>query len=257
MSKLLVFRLQHYLKYRLKAVGLHALHSPFLFDLYNQVIKPSSNFRLANVEKLRNELKKNHQIIDLFDLKEKKNYRKTISSIAHTSLSTPKFSSFLYLLIDHLNVKKVLETGTSLGINSLYMAGPALIQKVCTIEASPIIASLAKKQFSKLLQHKIEIKEGTIADEFESLIVKEQPELCFIDADHRSSAIKQCVGLLIKHCPQVKCIVIHDIYWSKDMLKGWNELIRMKHFSLTVDLFQAGLIFPNMDMPKQHFTLCF
>lgn len=252
-----MFRLRCYLKYRVRAVGPHSLHSPFLFDLYNRVIKPSARFRLTNVEKLRSELKNNHQIIDLFDLKEKKNYRKTISSIAQTSLSTPKFSAFLYLLIRHLKVTKVLETGTSLGINSLYMAGPELIQKVCTIEASPIIASLAKKQFSKLLQHKIEIKEGTVADEFESLIVKEQPEICFIDADHRSSAIKLCIDLLVRHCPQIKCIIIHDIYWSEDMLKGWNELIQIEHFSLTIDLFQAGLIFPNMDMPKQHFTLRF
>ncbi|MEO9489513.1 MAG: hypothetical protein ABJI10_02340 [Ekhidna sp.] len=212
---------------------------------------------MENVEKLRNELKKDHQIIDLYDLKEKRNYRKTVSSLAQTSLSTPKFSAFIYLLIDHLKVTKVLETGTSLGINSLYMAGPQLVKKLCTIEASPIIASIAKKQFAKLLQHKIAITEGTIQDKFEALIVKEKPEFCFIDADHRSVHVKFCVNHLMKHCPGIKCIIIHDIYWSEDMQKGWDELVQDERFALTVDLFQAGLIFPHIDMPKQHFTLRF
>lgn len=221
------------------------------------MIKPSSSFRLENVEKLRTELKADHQIIDLFDLKEKKSYRKPVSSIARSSLSQPKFSAFLHLLIKYLKVTSVLETGTSLGINSLYMAGPELVKKVSTIEASPIIASIAKKQFSKLLQHKIEIKAGTIQDEFEALVVKEQPEICFIDADHRSEAVKRCIDVLMNHCPQIKCIIIHDIFWSEDMHKGWKDLIGSEQFALTLDLFQAGLIFPNLDMPKQHFTLRF
>ena len=257
MISLFLFRLTQYLSYKIRAVGPHSLHSPFLFDLYNNAIKPSGRFRLSNVEKLRKQLKRDHQIVDLFDLKENKNYRKTVSSIARTSLSKPKFSAFLYLLIKYLKVSNVLETGTSLGTNSLYMAGPESVKRVSTVEASPIIASIAKKQFSKLLQHKIEIKIGTIQDEFEPLIVKEQPEVCFLDADHRSEAVIQCVDLLMKHCPSIKCIVIHDIYWSSDLLAGWKQLIKRKDFSMTVDLFQAGLIFPNLHTPKQHFTLRF
>ncbi len=243
--------------YKLRAVGPHALHSPFLFDLYNKVVKPSKKFRLDNVEGLRKDLKANHEMIDLFDLKTQRGFRKTISSIAQTSLSTPKFSSFLFLLIKYLKANSVLETGTSLGINSLYLAGPELVKNVSTIEASPILATIAKKQFNKLLQKKIQIKTGTIQDEFDALVVKEQPEVCFLDADHQASAVKYCIETLIKHCPQIKCIVIHDIYWSEDMLAGWNAIKQRKDFPLTVDIFQAGLIFPNVDMPKQHFTLRF
>ena len=196
-------------------------------------------------------------MIDLYDLKSKHSYRKTISSIAKTSLSTPKFSSFLFQLINYLKVTRIVETGTSLGINSLYLAGPQLVKNVSTIEASPIIASIAKKQFGKVLQHKIQIKTGTIQNEFEALVVKEQPELCFLDADHQSEAVKYCVDTLMKLCPDIKCIIIHDIYWSEDMLLGWNEIKDNDQFALTVDLFQAGLIFPSLDMPKQHFTLRF
>jgi predicted O-methyltransferase YrrM len=253
----ILFRLQNYLKYQFNAVGPHAIHSPFLFDLYNQVIKPARKFRLDNVEKLRKELKSNHEIIDLFDLKTKTSYRKTISSIAKTSLSTPQFSSFLFKLIEWMKVERVLETGTSFGINTLYMAGPEKVSRVLSIEASPIISSIAEKQFSKLLQHKIEIKRGTVQGVIEPQIIKEQPELCFIDADHRSDAVLFCIESIMAHSQKIKCIVIHDIYWSADMLKAWEQIVSDTRFNLTVDLFQAGLIFAKIEMPKQHFTLRF
>ncbi|MEQ9466497.1 MAG: class I SAM-dependent methyltransferase [Ekhidna sp.] len=251
------FRLRSYLSYRLWAKGSHSLHSPFLFDLYNKAIRPSRNFRLENVEKLRDELKKDHQIIDLYDLKTKENYRRTIGSIAKTSLSTRRFSAFLHLLICEQGYEKILETGTSLGINSLYLAGPDNVRKVATLEASSVIASIAKKQFNKLLQHKIEIKVGTLQDELESLLVKEQPDLCFIDADHRSEAVLKCVNLIMTHCPNIECIVIHDIYWSADMLAGWDTVVSDARFPLTIDIFEAGIIFPQKKMEKQHFTLRF
>ncbi|WP_425391759.1 hypothetical protein [Ekhidna sp.] len=202
-------------------------------------------------------MKRNNEIIDLFDLKHQTNYRKTIASIAKTSLSTPKFSAFLNRLIDHLEIERALETGTSLGINALYMAGTDNIKTLRTIEASPILASLAKKQFSELLQHKIKIKEGTIQDCFESEVTVLQPELCFIDADHRSNAVQFCVDTLMNKSESIKCIVIHDIYWSEDMADVWEKMIVDPRFTLTIDIFQAGLIFPKMQMPKQHFVLRF
>ncbi|MEQ8904050.1 class I SAM-dependent methyltransferase [Ekhidna sp.] len=225
--------------------------------MFNKVIKPAGRFRLDNIEKLRKELYRNHDVVDLFDLKNNENYRRTISSIAKTSLSTPKFSAFLHRLIEYLNVETVLETGTSLGINALYLAGPERVNKVVTIEASPIIASFATEQFSKLLQQKIEIKQGTIQEVFEQILVKLQPELCFMDADHRSDAVDFCIESIMSHCASIKCIVVHDIYWSKDMHQSWNRIVKDERFSLTVDIFQAGLIFPFIQMPKQHFTLHF
>ena len=257
MKSAFLFRLQKYLRYRFNAVGPHALHSPFLFDLFNQVIKPAKKFRLDNVETLRKELMTNHEIIDLFDLKTQTHSQKTISSIAKTSLSTPKFSAFLFKLIEWLKVERVMETGTSFGINTLYMAGPEKVNRVLTIEASPIVSSIAQKQFSKLLQHKIEIKQGTVQDVFAPSIIKEQPELCFIDADHRSKPVLSCIESIMTHNPTIKCIIVHDIYWSPDMLMAWNQIVSDSRFNLTIDIFQAGLIFPSIEMPKQHFTLRF
>lgn len=150
-----------------------------------------------------------------------------------------------------------METGTSFGINALYMAGPSRVSKVVTVEASPIIASIAMKQFEKVFQDKIEIRQGTIQEVLESEVIKMKPELCFIDADHRSSAVGFCLETLMKHSPEIQCIIVHDIYWSADMLEAWNRIVQDPRFPLTVDLFQAGAIFPQLETPKQHFTIRF
>lgn len=137
------------------------------------------------------------------------------------------------------------------------MAGPSNVKKVVTIEASPILSKIAKNQFEKLLQHKIDISQGVIEGKFESAIIKEQPNLCFLDADHRSDAVKWCIDKIMTHQQKIKCIVVHDIYWSKDMKEAWKQIIEDNRFKLTIDLFQAGVIFPTIDMPKQHFFLRF
>jgi predicted O-methyltransferase YrrM len=253
----LLFRAKHFIHHIFTANGAHALHSPFLYKLYNEAIIPSPSSLIPEIERIRKELKRNHLLVDVINFKLEKNEKKPISSIAKSSLSQPKFSSFLRLLLNYLNAESVLETGTSLGVNALYMSSSSSIEKVITLEGSPIIAELAKKQFQKENAKKIELIQGNIYETFVPALVKNTPDVIFLDADHRSVAIDFYVENIMNHLPQIKCIVIHDIYWSQDMFEKWQEITTDNRFTLTVDIFQAGLIFPNQEMPKQHFKLKF
>lgn len=254
---LLLFRIKHFLQHFFTAKGAHSLHSPFVFQLYNQVVKKSAGNTVSEIELLRKELLNDHQLLDVADIKLGRTERKTIASIAKTSLSQPKFSSFLRLLAINLQAETILETGTSLGLNALYLSNAATVKKVITIEGSPIISEITRRIFSKHSNSKVELTEGSIYDVFVPSIVKHKPEIIFLDADHRSSAIAFYLKEIITHIPEIKCIIIHDIYWSQDMLEKWNEIVENPRFSLTIDIFQAGLIFPNHEMPKQHFKLKF
>lgn len=251
-----LFRIKYFIHYLLNAKGAHALHSPFVFQLYNKVIRPASKNQVSEIEAIRKKLKSNHGIIDVADIKNKTNERKSISSIAKSSLSSPQFSAFLRLLSMYLETEIILETGTSLGINALYLANASCVKKVITIEGSPIISEIARRTISAQ-NKKIKMIQGSIYDEFIPALVKHQPEIIFLDADHRSSAVDFYIESIMTYTPAVKCIIIHDIYWSEDMKEKWVELIGDIRFSLTIDIFQAGFIFPNQEMPKQHFTLKF
>ncbi len=253
----MLFRAKYFLLHQFTAVGAHSLHSPFVYKLYKEVIKKSSRSLVPEIEKTRKQLKKNRQILSVVDFKEGKSQLKSIASIAKTSLSRPKFSSFLKLLIDYIEAEIILETGTSLGVNTLYLSSALSSKKVITIEGSPIISHVANEVFTLHNNQNIESIQGSIYDVFISAIVKHQPNFVFLDADHRGNAIDFYIENILIHIPSVNCIIIHDIYWSKDMYAKWNEVVENKHFNLTIDIFQAGLIFPNLEMPKQHFKLKF
>ena len=250
------FTLKSYITYRRKAVGAHSIHSPFVFKLFTQVISKSSSFRLSHVEAARRELKANHDLIDVINLKNNLSSRRTISSVAKTSLSSAKFSAFLHLLVNEMNPEIVLETGTSLGVNTMYLSHSAA-KKVVTMEASPIISELAKKEFRKLEQNKILLEFGDLAKTFEPALVRHNPEFVFLDADHRGSTLKSQIEKMMRLPSPPVCIVVHDIYWSRDMQQSWQELISDNRFSLSIDIFQAGVLFPFKSIEKQHFTLRF
>ncbi len=250
-----IFRVSAFLKYQLRAVGVHSLHSPFLYDLFNQVIKPSRSFRNTQIEKERKLLRKNVNFLEVTDFKTNRFDLKTIGSITSSSLSKPRFSAFLYLLSKHLETTCGLETGTSLGITSCYLSKACL--SLVTIEGSNALSAIAKKNFEKFDCTNVRLVNGDLYQVLEPNIVKSQPDFYFLDADHRSNAIAFCIDLILKHTPNTKCIVVHDIYWSGDMANFWESLIGDPRFTLTVDLFQAGLLFPTLEMEKQHFTIRF
>ncbi|MBC6400928.1 MAG: hypothetical protein GDA51_12180 [Ekhidna sp.] len=253
--KILFFRLFSYISYLIRAKSLHGVHSPFVCQLITRCIKPAAKTKFDNIEKLRQDLLGNHELIEVADFKNQTSEIRRISSIAMTSLSTRKSSSFLYHLANYLNAESGIETGTSLGINTLYLTKSSL-KSVTTIERSQIIASLARNNISAISK-KARVVNGDIYKVLEEEIARSRPDFYFLDADHHSSAIAFCIDLILKHTPQSKCIVIHDIYRSKDMKEIWQQLIQDPRFTLTIDLFQTGLLFPNLEMPKQHFTLYF
>ena len=115
------------------------------------------------------------------------------------------------------------------------------------MEGSEIISRLASKTTQGTA---VEVVRGNIYERLEEHLVKHQPQVVFLDADHRKSSITYCMDRILTHCPKITCIVIHDIYWSQDMSEAWVDCLKNPDFTLTIDLFQAGIIFPNYSMEK-------
>lgn len=236
-------------------MGPHALHSPFLYDLYRKVLKPACSFRIKEIEDQRKQLQQSTELVESTDFKSGKSRLVTFGTIASRSLSKPRFSALLHFLTKYLSSQSALETGTSLGINACYLA--ASCQKVATIEGAASLALLAERTFESLDYKNISLIRADLYQVLEQTIVRYRPDFYFLDADHRSSAIAFCIDLILKHTPEATCIVLHDIYWSKDMAEMWQSLTEDPRFVLSIDLFQAGLLFPNLAMEKQHFRIRF
>lgn len=163
---------------------------------------------------------------------------------------------FLIKLIDYLKIERVLETGTSVGLNSLYLAH-SYARQVCTIEGSPVLAQFAKRQFERLAKGHIRVVEGLVQNVFPDTLRQFQPDLIFLDADHRKETIDYYMKEIQRFPSPGRCMVIHDIHWSAGMKEAWMQIVSDQTCSLTIDIFQAGIIFPDYPIEKQHFVIKF
>ena len=244
--------LSHFLVHRLKVLLQGEIHSPFVYELQQKILKGNTSHLDDQIERNRRKLRRDRQLISVTDWKSLSASRKSISEIAKKSVSRPVFSAFLYRLGRHLHASQVLETGTSVGINTLYLAKNPYALSVQTLEANTELVAFAGNLFKEMGASKINILTGLLEDNFDAAL-KEKPDFIFLDAHHTYEASKSCVDSILTHCPRVKCIVIHDIYWSQGMTQFWKEIVSDEQINLTIDLFEGGLILPNVPMRKQHF----
>lgn len=250
----------HFIKrlfeYKNLALGAHGLHSPFVYTLYTEHIQKKKSRISPEIERLRKERHASKTEIEVKDFKSGSTRIKKLGEEAKSSPSTTAFSAFLSRLLDYVNADCVLETGTSLGFNALYMA-QSQVKQVWTLEGNDSIASIAAEHFARMNAEKVKLIVGNIHDTFGPTLAKSGADVIFLDADHRSIAVSKFIESLAPYLSQIKCIIIHDIYWSEDMTSIWKKLIKDPRFPMTIDVFQAGLLFPNQKLEKQHFVVKF
>mgnify|MGYP003579646255 CR=1 FL=1 len=257
------FQLRSYLKYWLDAVDEHSLHSPFLFDLYTNVLKKDlSNVEFDSLKKIQSKLVHDHRIINVTDLgagslKMKTSTRK-ISDIACISTTPEKYSKLYARMLAHYQCSHVLELGTSLGINTMYLAKAHPEIKVTTIEGSPETALIARQVFEESNLKNIKLIEGNIDEVLLPCIhASEKIDFAFIDANHRFEPTLKYVDLILKKIHSHSIVVLDDIHYSSQMERAWHSLQTHELVYTTVDLYRCGLIFFNPSLTKQNVVLQF
>lgn len=250
-------RAVEFLKYTLAARNEHGLHSPFLFELYNEVFKsPKQYYCFEELESQRKVLLSDHSSIRVSDFGAGSSYGsgdlRSISKIAKRSLKSRKYAQLLFRLTLHLKAKKVLELGTSLGLTTSYFALSDKQSKVFTIEACPNIHRKAQKMFEELGLENIHAELGQFKDVIPSL--EGDFDLIFIDGHHNGEACLEYLNQLkSKLNPRGAVIVVDDIRWSSGMNQAWKKMLEDSFFQVKLDVFELGiLIFRPEQAPSHH-----
>jgi len=257
-----LYQLLAYIKYWLLSVDEHSLHSPFLYKCYTEVVKSKSNTRDPAIEELRKQLLRNDTIVEIEEMGagsrvNSSNSRK-ISEIAKHSATPTRFSLLLLRIIQQYDFKGIVELGTSLGLNTAYLAKSNEEVKVTTFEGSGTIAGLANQHFEQLGLSNIEVVIGNIDQTLETWLATASPiDLAYLDANHRYEPTIRYFELLLPKINQQGMIILDDIHWSKEMNLAWNELKNHPQVSLSIDLFEGGILFLNPEIPKDQYILSF
>ncbi|KYG79851.1 hypothetical protein AWW67_11100 [Roseivirga seohaensis] len=240
----------------------HSLHSPFLYSFYTKVVKKDNKIGFEPIETLRKSLLQNDEEILIEDLgagsRVSNSNTRRVSQIAKHASTPAQFSRLLNRIITHFDYQNIVELGTSLGLNSAYMASAKKDVQLFTFEGSASIANLAKQNLSELNCTNYQLIEGNIDNTLPQWIENTpQIDLAYIDANHRYEPTLRYFELLLPKMTTSGVIILDDIHWSKEMNDAWKVLKKHPKVSLSIDLFEAGIIFLQPDLMKENYILEF
>jgi predicted O-methyltransferase YrrM len=239
----------------------HGIHSPFVFDLVSKVLRnkfaPDIVF---SIETIRKKMVSNPDSIVVHDLgsgsrKMKSSLRK-VSDIAKTSAISRKYGIFLSRMSGNFSGRLVIELGTSLGISTLYLASSCPGTPVFTIEGCSSTAGIAARNFSESGLTNIRQFTGPFEKVLDDIISMDiTPGLVFIDGDHRKGPLKKYFSKVAAVSDSNTVIIIDDIYSSREMAQGWDEIKNDDRVTLTVDIFRMGVVFFRKGITPGHYVI--
>ncbi|MCS6823766.1 MAG: class I SAM-dependent methyltransferase [Cytophagaceae bacterium] len=256
-----IHRFRTYILYLLNAKNEHSLHSPFVYELYTEVIKTYKEYyAFEAIENLRQVLANDSRKITVYDFGAKKNnngsYSKKIRNIVLTSEKNSKTAAMLFRVVHFLKPKIVIDLGTSLGLTTAYLASAHSKADVYTFEGCKNTLQLAKENFIKLNLKNIHPIAGNIDQTLAPTLSKfSKIDFVFFDANHRYQATMDYFNLCLNKSDENTVFVLDDIYWSPQMTKAWKEIIQDPRVTLSIDLYELGMLFFRKKQPKQHFVL--
>jgi predicted O-methyltransferase YrrM len=233
-KKLILF--YNYCVYRLKAVTEHGVHSPFVFDLVTNVIYNRADYYCyKGIEALREQLPNT----------------KEISNAA-------KYDHLIFRLANYFQPSQTFELGTSTGITAIYMASASSKTTITTVAENSKIAEVAKANFKKLNLKNIE----PLIENFDVAVSEILTKNGVLDFIHFSGDLSELATLnyfnkILSQTDNNSMLVFDSIYRSSQMKNVWTEIKNNNQVSVTIDLFNLGIVFFRKEQVKQHFIIKF
>lgn len=270
------------LSYFLSAQNEHGLHSPFVFDLYRNIIKKdgiSPDF--DRIEAIRHQMLQSREQIQVTDYgagsKVNASPVREVRDIAQNSKKSAQLGRLFHRLIEHFDYKYIFDLGTSLGLTTLYLAANSKTH-ITTFEGCPETAKVANRNFEQFYssqftfhslqearsnsQEATEDRQSitTIVGNLDEVLgaqVIEIPKIdfAFFDANHRYEPTVRYFETCLQKAHNDSLFVFDDIHWSTEMEAAWAYIKAHPSVTVTIDLFAVGLVFFRKQQPKQDFVL--
>ena len=259
------FQINSFLSYKFNAINVHHLHSPFAYDLVKNIVNDKQRYPdYMKINTLRKQLHKDHSEIMVTDFgagiggKEDALNLKSVTSLYKNNSIRSKYGELLYRLIKHFQPENILELGTSLGISTAHMSVATPDASIITLEGSNEIAEKAAENFTKLGLNNIRQEIGNF-DYVLDAIIDNMPKIdfAFIDGNHRKEPTIRYFESCLRKSHNDTVIIFDDIHWSEEMNEAWKFIQNHQSVTLTLDLFQFGIVFFRKELSKQDFIISY
>lgn len=250
-----------YLGHLVKARTRHGVHSPFVYELISQVLRPSDALPgFAAIEELRQNLLLSEQTIRVNDLGAGSRMFdlpiRRVADITRTAIKPARQAQVLFRMARYFQPRTVLELGTSFGISTLYLARGAEEGEVYTIEGCPQTHRIALHHFEQLKQQNIHAVLGSFRARLPEVLQRiDQLDMAFIDGFHAKGPTLDHFERCLAKSHNDTVIIIDDIHWSRDMEEAWTAIKEHPRATVTIDLYDMGLVFLRAEQAREHFVL--
>jgi predicted O-methyltransferase YrrM len=138
----------------------------------------------------------------------------------------------------------------------MYLAASNPDATVCTMEGCKETAGIAKQNFSNARLGNINLLQGSFDDILPRLRAEGiKPGLVFIDGNHRKEPVIKYFNLITEFSDSKTVVIIDDINHSGEMREAWNELKEHSKETVSIDVFQMGILFFSEGINRISYTI--
>lgn len=251
-----------YLKYYFTSKTAHGIHSPFVYDFVVQLIQSPHPYYVFNrLDEIRIQLLKNKTSFKHIELgagsRKLRSDERIIGDVAKHGITNKKYSELLFRILVKYQCRNILELGTSLGLNSLYFCLANEKNRVISLEGNASLCRFAENLAKNESVTNLEIIEGNFNETLIVALGKMQKlDFVFLDGNHKKEPTLRYAEMIWPQLHENSIVVVDDIYWSKEMKEAWNTLRQNQKVTISIDLFQMGILFFISEKKSQeHFCI--
>lgn len=255
------YRIKTFISFYFQAITKYNVHSAFVHDFVLYVLDTDKEYYIFDpIEDERKLLLRSNEKLNITDhgagASGVKQSTRTVREIAKKSLSSPNKLRMLFNLVHNYPCDVILELGTSLGISSAYLASANIKAKVITIEGDPAIANIAASIHESLGLSNIDMVVGQFDHTLAKFLKSNAPiDIAYLDGNHKKEPTLEYFNKIAHHMHHKSIVVIDDIYWSEEMTEAWHVIINDPRVTLSIDMYDIGIVFFNTSLSKQHIKM--
>lgn len=204
----------------------HGVHSPFVFSLITKVISENAHY---------------YAYKDIEDYLQEQKFQKS---------GNKKYDRLVFRLVNHFKSQNILELGSGFGLTSLYATAPSQKVECCCVELSE-----KKRKYAEAIYLNYNRKIELLAED--SIKTEEKKDCIIVNLDNYPLSYEWFHEHLLPLCSEKTFIILKGIRTKRQNQVLWRKLKRNQRVSVSIDMFNSGILFFNNKLYKRNYRFNF